>query len=68
MIHVSAGLKARRKKAQDNGDIAEEAKLCNSIGEMYSQDGMDYYGCRSSVHKNYYYGCRSSVQELLLWL
>ena len=32
-------LRKRRLKAQDNGDVAEEAKLCNAIGELYAQSG-----------------------------
>jgi len=32
-------LKRRRQKAQDKGDLAEEAKLCNTIGEAYVQKG-----------------------------
>lgn len=33
-------LQKRKRKAQDQGDIAEEAKLCNAIGELYSQNGV----------------------------
>ena len=36
----TAALKARRKKAQEKNDIAEEAKLCNAIGAVYTRKGM----------------------------
>lgn len=32
-------LKRRRQKAQDSGDIAEEAKICNNIGTLYAETG-----------------------------
>ena len=35
----AAGLKARRRKAQQKNDIAEEAKLCNAIGVVYMRKG-----------------------------
>ena len=36
----SVELYKRRQKAQEQGDIAEEAKLCNAIGELCSQNGV----------------------------
>ena len=38
--HFFSELQKRKRKAQDQGDIAEEAKLCNAIGELYSQNGV----------------------------
>ena len=35
----SVELHKRRQKAQDQGDIAEEAKLCNAIGDLYAEMG-----------------------------
>lgn len=32
-------LKARRRKAQEKNDIAEEARLCNAIGAIYTKKG-----------------------------
>lgn len=32
-------LKKRVQKAQDKGDLGEESKLCNAIGEKYFQIG-----------------------------
>ena len=38
--NIATELQKRRQKAQDQGDITEEAKLCNAIGELYSQNGV----------------------------
>ena len=38
-LAVHAELKKRRQRAQDNSDIPEEAKICNAIGELYTQSG-----------------------------
>jgi len=38
-LAVHAELKRRRQRAQDNSDIPEEAKICNAIGELYTQSG-----------------------------
>ena len=38
----SAELLKRRQKAQDQGDIAEEAKLCNAIGDLYAEIGRSH--------------------------
>ena len=32
-------LKKRRKKAQNENDLAEEAKICNQLGDLSSQCG-----------------------------
>jgi len=33
-------LNKKKLKAQDKGDLAEEGKLCNAIGELLAQYGM----------------------------
>ena len=37
---LCAELKRRRQRAQDSGDISEEAKICNAIGDLYLQCSM----------------------------
>ncbi len=39
------GLKGQRKKAQDKRDLAEEARICNTIGELYTEDGTVMHYC-----------------------
>ena len=49
-MHVTGGfyeyfaaLRSRRRKAQDRNDIAEEAKICNAIGDVYMRQGILKY-------------------------
>ena len=39
-VVLCAELKRRRQRAQDSGDISEEAKICNAIGDLYLQSSM----------------------------
>ena len=39
-VVLCAELKRRRQRAQDSGDISEEAKICNAIGDLYLQTSM----------------------------
>ena len=36
----SLELNKQKLRAQDKGDLAEEAKLCNAVGELLAQYGM----------------------------
>ena len=40
-------LNKRKLKAQEKGDLAEEAKLCNAVGELLS-----HYGKNTSLQRD----------------
>ena len=42
LLFFPVELKKRLQKSEEKGDTAEEAKLCNAIGEKYSQEGMQH--------------------------
>ena len=41
------GLKKELLKAQENGDVLEESKVCNVLGEEYSKLGIGVYSSES---------------------